>query len=104
MGIGLLCAPQFAVLSFGSVFAHDAGQISLGTMAAGIASLQIGAMVLRIWSGHWTDRHHNRRRYLRGCTLLSTLLFAVLGLATLGGVQGLAPLLMLMGTGVAISA
>lgn len=104
LGIGLLCAPQFAVLSFGSVFAHDAGQISLGAMAAGMASLQIGAMVLRIWSGHWTDRHHNRRSYLRGCTLLSALLFAVLGLATLAGVQGLALLLILVGAGVAISA
>jgi len=104
LGIGLLCAPQFAVLTFGSVFLHDAGQAGMGLIATGMALLQIGAMALRIWSGHWTDRHHNRSAYLRGCTALSALLFAVLGLAAWRGLQGLALVGLLVLAGMAISA
>ena len=78
LGIGLLCAPQFAVLQFGTIFLHDVGQLSPAIIATAMAMLQIGAMALRIWSGHWTDKHGNRKTYLRGCIALSALLFALL--------------------------
>jgi MFS family permease len=80
-GIGILCAPQFAVLSFGTVFLHDFGQVGLGTITAAMVFVQVGAMAMRVWSGRWTDRRRNRPAYLRACSALSVLLFA--GLAAL---------------------
>lgn len=88
--IGLLCVPQFAVLQFGSVFLHDVGLLGTAAIAATMATLQISAMVLRIWCGHWTDRHGNRHGYLGACVLISTLLFALLAAASAGHAAGTA--------------
>ena len=82
-GIGILCAPQFAVLSFGTVFLHDFGHAGLATITATMVFVQIGAMVMRVWSGRWTDRRRNRPAYLRACSALSVLLFAGLSLLVL---------------------
>lgn len=79
-GIGILCAPQFAVLSFGTVFLHDFGHAGLATITATMVCVQVGAMVMRVWSGRWTDRRRNRPAYLRACSALSVLLFAGLAL------------------------
>ncbi|KQX34427.1 MFS transporter [Variovorax sp. Root434] len=78
LGIGILCAPQFAVLSFGTVFLHDFGHAGLATITATMVFTQVGAMVMRVWSGRWTDRQRNRPAYLRACSALSVLLFAAL--------------------------
>jgi len=83
LGIGILCAPQFAVLSFGSVFLHDFGHVGLGLVTATMVFTQIGAMVMRVWSGRWTDRRRNRPAYLRACGLLSASLFTGLALLVL---------------------
>lgn len=85
-GIGILCAPQFAVLSFGTVFLHDFGHAGFATITATMVFTQVGAMVMRVWSGRWTDRKRNRPAYLRACSALSVLLFA--GLAVLVMVSG----------------
>jgi MFS family permease len=82
-GIGILCAPQFAVLSFGTVFLHDFGHAGLATITATMVFVQVGAMVMRVWSGRWTDRKRNRPGYLRACSALSVLLFAGLSLLVL---------------------
>ncbi|MEO6855742.1 MAG: MFS transporter [Rhodoferax sp.] len=79
-GIGILCAPQFAVLSFGTVFLHDYGHAGLATITAAMALVQVGAMVMRVWSGRWTDQRRNRPAYLRACSGLSAALFAGLAL------------------------
>lgn len=79
-GIGILCAPQFAVLSFGTVFLHDFGHAGLTTITAAMVTLQAGAMAMRVWSGRWTDRRGNRPAYLRACASLSVALFALLAL------------------------
>ena len=84
-GIGILCAPQFAVLSFGTVFLHDFGHLGLAAITAAMVAVQVGAMGMRVWSGRWTDRRRNRPAYLRGCALLSLLLFAALGALALTG-------------------
>lgn len=78
-GIGILCAPQFALLSFGTVFLHDVVHAGLGAISAAMMAVQTGAMAMRVWSGRWTDRRHNRPAYLRTCAALTVLLFAVLG-------------------------
>lgn len=110
--IGILCAPQFAVLSFGTIFLHDVGHAGLVVITATMVFVQIGAMVLRVWSGRWTDRHRNRPTYLRTCGALTGLLFMTLAAAALAGDGSLlAPLalrvvliLMLAAGGVCVSA
>ncbi|MDH6593353.1 MFS family permease [Variovorax sp. TBS-050B] len=111
-GIGILCAPQFAVLSFGTVFLHDFGHAGLGTITAAMVAVQVGAMVMRVWSGRWTDRRGNRPAYLRACSGLSLLLFAALALLALAaGPQAadsaalrIALVLLLAACGVCVSA
>lgn len=80
--IGLMCCPQFAVLTFATVFLHDFSHAGIGTLTAVMVAVQLGAMVARIAAGRWTDRHGNRRAFLRRCALLSFALFAVLGVLT----------------------
>ncbi len=78
LGIGALCMPQFAVLTFATVFLHDFGRLGTAGISATMAAVQIGAMVMRVWSGRHTDRHGNRRGYLRGSTLVAAASFAAL--------------------------
>ncbi|WP_174917173.1 MFS transporter [Burkholderia lata] len=84
LGIGLLCAPQFAVLTFATVFLHDFGRLGLAGISAAMVVLQLGAMVMRVWSGRHTDRHGNRRAYLRGSVFVAAGSFALLAAATAG--------------------
>ena len=44
--------------------------------------VQVGAMVMRVWSGRYTDRHGNRRAYLRVSTWSACASFMALGAAT----------------------
>ncbi|QQB34398.1 MFS transporter [Achromobacter deleyi] len=81
VAIGLLCCPQFAVLTFATVFLHDFSGAGIATLTAVMVAVQLGAMVARIASGRWTDRHGNRRAYLRGCVWLGGLLFMALAAA-----------------------
>lgn len=78
--IGLLCFPQVAVLTFASVFLHDFGGMGTAVISASLATVQVGAMIMRVWSGRFTDRHRNRRSFLRLCGALSAMAFALLGL------------------------
>lgn len=110
-GIGILCGPQFAVLSFGTVFLHDVGHARQAAITVAMVALQVGAMGMRIWSGRWTDRRRNRPAYLRGCALLSVLLFVALGMLAFSGDRvtgapiGRAGLLVLLAlTGTCVSA
>ncbi|AMP03673.1 MFS transporter [Collimonas pratensis] len=110
--IGILCAPQFAILSFGTVFLHDFGHAGIAAITAAMATLQGGAMIMRVWSGRWTDRNRNRREYLRFCTISVAVAFAALAalVATAGQLPAVGPLMaalllaMLVITGVSVSA
>lgn len=104
LGIGLLCVPQFAVLQFGTVFLHDGARMGTGTLSAAMAALQISAMALRIWSGHWTDKHRNRSVYLAACIGASALLFALLAAASALHFSPSALVLLLVLSGTAVSA
>ena len=82
--IGVLCAPQLGIVTFGAVFLHDFAQASIITSSAALMIVQIGAGIARVWSSRWTDRNGNQRAYLRGSALASALLFAALaGMAAL---------------------
>ncbi len=81
--IGLLCFPQVAVLTFASVFLHDFAGMGTWVTSATLAMVQTGAMTMRVWSGRFTDRHGNRRPFLRFCSALSAAAFLVLWLLVL---------------------
>jgi MFS family permease len=81
--IGLLCFPQVAVLTFASVFLHDFAELGTAAISASLAAVQVGAMIMRVWSGRFTDRHGNRRQFLRLCSGLSALAFGLLWLLVL---------------------
>lgn len=81
-GIAALCMPQVAVITFASVFLHDFGRAGSAATGAALAAVQIGAAVMRVWSGRWTDRRGNRNGYLRLCAALTVVLFVVLAAST----------------------
>ncbi|WP_233828154.1 MFS transporter [Paraburkholderia sp. ZP32-5] len=82
LGAGALCMPQIAVITFGTVFLHDFSRAGVLAISATMVAVQTGAAIARVWSGAWTDRRGNRRAYMRGCSLLTAVLFALLALAT----------------------
>lgn len=75
VGMGVLCAPQIATVTFVAVFLHDVGGMGLGATTAAMVIYQCLSAVVRVGSGYWTDRHKNRRAYLRGCAALSAATF-----------------------------
>ncbi|QDQ83396.1 MFS transporter [Paraburkholderia megapolitana] len=79
--IGLFSVPQFAVITFASIFLHDVCKAGIVVTAGIMIVIQSGAIAARIWSGRWTDRHGNRRYYLIRCSLLVAVSFAVLALS-----------------------
>jgi len=81
-GIGLLCMPQFIILTFGAIFISEQLGGSLLAVSLGLATLQLGAAAARIFSGHWTDRRGNRQAYLRLCIAAAACAFLLLGLTT----------------------
>jgi MFS family permease len=84
-GIGILCVPQFAVLTFATVFLHDFGHVGIAGITATMVTVQLGAMIMRVASGRFTDKRGNRRSYLRGSTLVAVASFVVLGAAVASG-------------------
>ncbi|SOE93858.1 Sugar phosphate permease [Burkholderia sp. D7] len=78
-GIAILCVPQFAVLTFATVFLHDFGHVGIAGITATMVTVQLGAMIMRVASGRFTDKRGNRRAYLRGSTLVAVASFVVLG-------------------------
>src|SRR6201996_6674946 len=87
LGAGALCVPQIAVVTLGTVFLHDFGAAGVLPISVTMAAVQTGAAIARVWSGAWTDRRGNPRAYMRACSVLTAVLFALLALAT--GVAGI---------------
>ena len=102
--IGLLCVPQFAVLSYATVFLHDHGHLGLAAITAVMVALQAGAMVMRIWSGRHTDRHANRPAYLRGSALVALAAFILLGCIAWTHAPGWLLMAAVVAAGIAVSA
>ncbi|OZI20356.1 MFS transporter [Bordetella genomosp. 9] len=104
LAIGVLCLSQFAVLSFATVYLHDFGGVGIAGTTFAMVAVQLGAMILRVWSGRYTDVHHNRRAYVRTVVLIAVAAFAVLALATAANAP--APLLIaaIIAAGVTVSA
>jgi len=84
LAIGALCVAQIAVLSFIAVFLHDVAGFGLVATSTAMVVYQVGAAVLRVWSGAWTDRRANRPSFLRQCCLVTTALFGALAALAAG--------------------
>ncbi|RWM10745.1 MFS transporter [Mesorhizobium sp.] len=106
--IGLLCFPQVAVLTFASVFLHDFAGMGTWVTSTSLAVVQTGAMVMRVWSGRFTDRHGNRRPFLRVSSALSALAFILLWLLAIASARQPALMLflpvMVVVAGISVSA
>ncbi|RWM31839.1 MFS transporter [Mesorhizobium sp.] len=106
--IGLLCFPQVAVLTFASVFLHDFAGMGTWVTSTSLAVVQTGAMVMRVWSGRFTDRHGNRRPFLRVSSALSALAFILLWLLAIASARQPALMLflpvMVVAAGISVSA
>jgi MFS family permease len=106
LGMGLLCMPQVAALTFATVFLHDAGHFGVPAISATMGAIQLGAMAIRVWAGRHTDRHGNRRAYMRASALIASMSFVALAAATALGIAHLSFALaaMLVFAGVCVSA
>jgi predicted MFS family arabinose efflux permease len=103
-GIGILCAPQFAVLTFATVFLHDTAHVGIAGITSTMVAVQLGAMIMRVWSGRFTDRHGNRAAYLRGSILVAVASFVALTLAVASGAPGWSLMPIIAFAGICVSA
>lgn len=104
LAIGVLCAPQFAVLSFATVYLHDFGGVGIAGTTFAMVVVQLGAMILRVWSGRHTDLRGNRRAYVRTVVLIAAAAFAALALATAADAPALLLVAAVIAAGVTVSA
>jgi MFS family permease len=105
LGIGILGAPQICVVTFGTVFLHDFLGAATWLTSASLIAVQLGAAVMRVWSGRWTDRHDNRRAYLRFCSVMSAAIFLLLAVTvTLPGQHAVVIVALLVVGGIIASA
>lgn len=78
-GMSALCVPQVAILAVASLYLHDKLGWGVADCANAVMTMQMGAIVSRIASGWWVDRHGQRRQYLRICATVTALIFALAG-------------------------
>ena len=82
VAIGLLCAPQFALMTFTMLFLHDFAHINIEYISAILFFIQISAGFTRISGGYYTDKKNNRVGFLKTVTILSGIAFFILTLLT----------------------
>jgi MFS family permease len=104
LAIGLLCGPQFAVLSFATIYLHDFAGVGIAGTTFAMVAVQLGAMILRVWSGRYTDLRGNRRGYVRTVVLIAVAAFAALALATAAGAPVPLLIVAIIAAGVTVSA
>lgn len=89
-GLGALCVPQVAVVTFAAVFLHDVGRLGTAGVSVCIVGFQLAAACARVLGGRFTDRRGNRRSYLKVCAVATSCLFAVLAFVVALGAVGAA--------------
>lgn len=77
---GLYVVAQMAVLSFLTLYLHDERGLGKGEAAAVLGLVQVGAVILRVAAGRWSDTLGSRVVPLKRIGLAMT---ATLGLATI---------------------
>ena len=95
---GLYLVAQTALMGFVVLFLHDERGFSVGEAAAVLAAFQVGAALLRIGAGHWSDLLRSRVTPLRriGVATCATLVLATALLY--GSTVVLVPLLVVSGS------
>jgi sugar phosphate permease len=76
----LLTVPQFAVLTFAAVYLSDAQHAGVATVSVTLLAVQLGGAAARVWSGRYTDKHRNRRAYIRAVGVATGLTLVATGL------------------------
>ncbi|MDX6552822.1 MAG: hypothetical protein QOH74_1310, partial [Gaiellales bacterium] len=102
LGSGLLYVAQGALVSFVVLFLHESRGLSTGRAAAVLAAIQVTGGVLRVASGHWSDRRQSRLAPLRQLGLAMTAGMAAISLLLDAPLGLLVPLLIVAG-GISIS-
>jgi sugar phosphate permease len=98
LGSGLLCVAQSAVIAFVVLFLHESRGLSTGVAAGVLAAIQIAGAVLRIASGHWSDRRRSRLRPLRELGFALSVGMAATAVLADGPLWVLVPLLIVAGS------
>lgn len=75
-----LTFPQMAVLTFASVYLTDQYQLNLALITIIAFVIQIGGGVLRLVTGHLTDKRKNRRQVICMIAIIAGIAGIVLGL------------------------
>jgi sugar phosphate permease len=75
---GLLTVPQIAILTFSAVYLTSQLHADITITSGAIFTVQVLGATARVWSGRWTDRHDNRRSYVRYVALLAAIMFILL--------------------------
>ena len=75
---GFYVVAQMAVLSFVVLYLHDERGLGKGEAAAVLGIVQVGAMILRVAAGHWSDTLRSRIAPLQriGIAITATLALA----------------------------
>ncbi len=92
-----LTIPQIAVLAFTGVFLRDEKQVGLVIISGTLIVVQLIGGGLRIWLGHYSDRHANRRTAMRAIGLCTGLSALALALVAHGSMIAAVTLLVLTG-------
>ncbi len=80
--VGILCAPQFALMTFSMLFLHDFAGLGIGFISIILFLIQMSSIPTRIGSGIYTDKKGNRKAFLKAVTALSFILFVALTVLT----------------------
>lgn len=74
---GLLTCPQFAIITFGSVYLHDVKHLSITAAATLLVVVQVLGAAGRVFTGKLTDRRGGRRITIRILGYLSAGFFGL---------------------------
>jgi MFS family permease len=81
-GSGLYLVTQVAIIGFVVLFLHDERHVSAAAAAGVLAAIQVGAAVLRIGAGHWSDVLGSRAVPLRRLGVFTALATAAVAALT----------------------
>ncbi|WP_431895953.1 MFS transporter [Nonomuraea sp. bgisy101] len=76
LATALLTVPQFAVLSFSSIFLHDVKGEGVALASLIVLIAQLGGGAARVWTGRLSDRGGDRRTWIKGIGVLIAVVMA----------------------------
>lgn len=89
MASAFLTVPQMSVLTFGGIYLEESFGVSLFIISFLLIGVQICGGILRIWSGHYTDKNKNRIVLMKNYSLLGTISALILAFFSNNNILGL---------------